>query len=146
MSNDTGSAEMGSPEAIKSAVEAGLGISVVSGATVAKEVKLGTLVGREGDARPLYFFVHRNSSIVGWKCLKKNGRAPHDVLNEVNLAREFLLFLGARRVADLELEHEEELPDGAGAEAIQALSESQTRPLRRGIMRLSGLSPLTVLS
>ncbi len=37
------SMEVGSPEAIKSAVEAGLGISIVSAATVAKEVKLGTL-------------------------------------------------------------------------------------------------------
>jgi len=36
--------EFGSPEAIKSAVEAGLGISVVSRATVGKELKLGTLV------------------------------------------------------------------------------------------------------
>lgn len=36
--------EFGSPEAIKSAVEAGLGVSIVSRATVAKELKLGTLV------------------------------------------------------------------------------------------------------
>ena len=36
--------EFGSPEAIKSAVEAGLGISIVSRATVGKELKLGTLV------------------------------------------------------------------------------------------------------
>jgi len=36
--------EFGSPEAIKSAVEAGLGVSVVSRATVGKELKLGTLV------------------------------------------------------------------------------------------------------
>jgi DNA-binding transcriptional LysR family regulator len=36
--------EFGSPEAIKSAVEAGLGVSIVSRATVIKEVKLGTLV------------------------------------------------------------------------------------------------------
>lgn len=37
------SLEVGSPEAIKSAVEAGLGISVVSAATVVKELKLHTL-------------------------------------------------------------------------------------------------------
>jgi len=37
------SMEMGSPEAVKSAVEAGLGISIVSKATVAKEIRLGTL-------------------------------------------------------------------------------------------------------
>jgi DNA-binding transcriptional LysR family regulator len=36
--------EFGSPEAIKSAVEAGLGVSVVSRATVGKELKLKTLV------------------------------------------------------------------------------------------------------
>lgn len=36
--------EFGSPEAIKSAVEAGLGVSIVSRATVGKELKLGTLV------------------------------------------------------------------------------------------------------
>jgi DNA-binding transcriptional LysR family regulator len=36
--------EFGSPEAIKSAVEAGLGVSIVSRATVGKELKLKTLV------------------------------------------------------------------------------------------------------
>jgi DNA-binding transcriptional LysR family regulator len=36
--------EFGSPEAIKSAVESGLGVSIVSRATVGKELKLGTLV------------------------------------------------------------------------------------------------------
>ncbi len=36
--------EFGSPESIKSAVEAGLGVSIVSRATVAKELKLKTLV------------------------------------------------------------------------------------------------------
>jgi DNA-binding transcriptional LysR family regulator len=35
--------ELGSPEAIKGVVETGLGVSVVSRATVAKELKLGTL-------------------------------------------------------------------------------------------------------
>lgn len=38
------SMEFGSPESVKSAVEAGLGVSIVSRATVAKELKLGTLV------------------------------------------------------------------------------------------------------
>ncbi|MHB1529639.1 MAG: LysR family transcriptional regulator [Acidiferrobacteraceae bacterium] len=38
------SMEFGSPESVKSAVEAGLGVSLVSQATIAKEVKLGTLV------------------------------------------------------------------------------------------------------
>ena len=36
--------EFGSPEAIKGAVEAGLGVSIVSRATVGKELKLATLV------------------------------------------------------------------------------------------------------
>jgi len=38
------SMELGSPEAVKGAVEAGMGISIVSRATVQKEIKLGTLV------------------------------------------------------------------------------------------------------
>lgn len=37
------SLEVGSPEVVKSAVEAGLGISIVSRATVGKELRLGTL-------------------------------------------------------------------------------------------------------
>jgi len=36
--------ELGSPEAVKGAVEAGMGISVTSRATILKELKLGTLV------------------------------------------------------------------------------------------------------
>lgn len=36
--------ELGSPEALKGAVEAGMGVSVVSGTTIQKELKLGTLV------------------------------------------------------------------------------------------------------
>lgn len=36
--------ELGSPEAIKGAVEAGMGISIVSRATILKELQLGTLV------------------------------------------------------------------------------------------------------
>lgn len=38
------SMELGSPESIKGAVEAGMGVSVVSRATVQKELRLGTLV------------------------------------------------------------------------------------------------------
>ncbi len=37
--------ELGSPESIKGAVEAGLGISILSKATIGKELKLGTLAG-----------------------------------------------------------------------------------------------------
>lgn len=36
--------ELGSPEAVKGAVEAGMGISVVSSASISKEIKLGSLV------------------------------------------------------------------------------------------------------
>jgi len=43
------SVEVGNPEAVKSAVEAGLGVSIVSQATVVKELKLGTLVARPLD-------------------------------------------------------------------------------------------------
>lgn len=39
------SMELGSPEAVKGAVEAGMGVSVVSRATIQKELRLGTLVG-----------------------------------------------------------------------------------------------------
>ncbi|MCP4995392.1 MAG: LysR family transcriptional regulator [Gammaproteobacteria bacterium] len=38
------SMELGSPEAVKGAVETGMGISIVSSATIQKELKLGTLV------------------------------------------------------------------------------------------------------
>jgi DNA-binding transcriptional LysR family regulator len=51
--------EFGSPEAIKSAVEAGLGVSIVSRATVGKELKLGTLV-----ALPLKPMLKRPFSFV----------------------------------------------------------------------------------
>jgi DNA-binding transcriptional LysR family regulator len=53
--------ELGSPEAVKGAVEAGMGISVVSGATIQKELKLDTLVAIPLDPplkRP-YSFVHQ---------------------------------------------------------------------------------------
>ncbi len=51
--------ELGSREAIKGAVEAGLGIAIVSRATIAKEVKLGDLV-----AVPLDPPLHRPLSMV----------------------------------------------------------------------------------
>ena len=55
------SMELGSPEAVKGAVEAGMGISVVSRATIQKELKLGTLVAINLDPpldRP-FSFVHQ---------------------------------------------------------------------------------------
>ena len=53
--------ELGSPEAIKGAVEAGMGVSVVSRATIHKELQLGTLVALNLDPpleRP-FSFVHQ---------------------------------------------------------------------------------------
>jgi DNA-binding transcriptional LysR family regulator len=53
--------ELGSPEAVKGAVEAGMGISVVSNATIQKELRLGTLVAVLLDPpleRP-FSFVHQ---------------------------------------------------------------------------------------
>ncbi len=53
--------ELGSPEAIKGAVEAGMGISITSRATITKELKLGTLVAVPLDPaleRP-FSFVHQ---------------------------------------------------------------------------------------
>ncbi len=55
------SMELGSPEAVKGAVEAGMGISVVSKATVQKELQLGTLVAINLEPaleRP-FSFVHQ---------------------------------------------------------------------------------------
>jgi len=55
------SMELGSPEAVKGAVEAGMGVSVVSRATVQKELRLGTLVTLTLDpplVRP-FSFVHQ---------------------------------------------------------------------------------------
>jgi DNA-binding transcriptional LysR family regulator len=51
--------EVGNPEAVKSAVEAGLGVSIVSQATVVKELKLATLA-----AIPLEPPLERPFSIV----------------------------------------------------------------------------------
>lgn len=53
--------ELGSPEAVKGAVEAGMGISVVSRATIQKELRLATLVAIQLDPplqRP-FSFVHQ---------------------------------------------------------------------------------------
>jgi DNA-binding transcriptional LysR family regulator len=55
------SMELGSPEAVKGAVEAGMGVSVVSRATIQKELRLGTLVAVNLDPpldRP-FSFVHQ---------------------------------------------------------------------------------------
>ena len=48
--------ELGSPEAIKGVVETGLGVSIVSHATVAKERKLGTLAAVRLDPRLMRTF------------------------------------------------------------------------------------------
>jgi DNA-binding transcriptional LysR family regulator len=53
--------ELGSPEAVKGAVEAGMGISILSRATIEKELKLGSLVAVNLDVpieRP-FSFVHQ---------------------------------------------------------------------------------------
>lgn len=53
--------ELGSPEAIKGAVEAGIGITILSRATLGKELKLGSLVALDLDPlleRP-FSFVHQ---------------------------------------------------------------------------------------
>ncbi len=53
--------ELGSPEAIKGAVEAGIGITILSRATLNKEVRLGTLIALDLDPpleRP-FSFVHQ---------------------------------------------------------------------------------------
>lgn len=53
--------ELGSPEAVKGAVEAGMGVSIVSYATIQKELRLGTLLALKLDpplVRP-FSFVHQ---------------------------------------------------------------------------------------
>lgn len=53
--------ELGSPEAVKGAVEAGMGISILSRATIEKELKLGSLIAVDLDMpleRP-FSFVHQ---------------------------------------------------------------------------------------
>lgn len=53
--------ELGSPESIKSAVEAGMGISIMSSSTVLKEIKLNTLVAipLEPPLERPFSFVHQ---------------------------------------------------------------------------------------
>ena len=54
--------ELGSPEALKGAIEAGMGISIVSQTTIDKELKLGTLAQIELDpplSRPFSFVRQR---------------------------------------------------------------------------------------
>ena len=53
--------ELGSPEAIKGAVEAGMGISILSRSTVGKELRLGTLVAvnLEPSIERPFSFVHQ---------------------------------------------------------------------------------------
>jgi DNA-binding transcriptional LysR family regulator len=53
--------ELGSPEAVKGAIESGMGISILSRSTIEKELKLGTLVALELEQtieRP-FSFVHQ---------------------------------------------------------------------------------------
>lgn len=57
--------EAGNPEAVKNAVEAGLGVSIVSQATITKELQLGTLVARPLDPpleRPFSIVFQRQKS------------------------------------------------------------------------------------
>jgi len=52
------SMELGSPEAVKGAIEAGMGISIISVSTILKELELGTLMGVRLDPpleRPFSF-------------------------------------------------------------------------------------------
>lgn len=67
--------ELGSPEAIKGAVETGMGISVLSRTTISKELELGTLVAIDLDPpleRP-FSFVHQKQ--------KFRVRAMEELLN-----------------------------------------------------------------
>ncbi|UCE89520.1 MAG: LysR family transcriptional regulator [Pseudomonadota bacterium] len=67
--------ELGSLEAIKRAVEAGMGVSILSRATIAKELKLGTLtaVGLEPPINRPFSFVHQKQ--------KFRARAMDELLN-----------------------------------------------------------------
>ncbi|MGB0722542.1 MAG: LysR family transcriptional regulator [Gammaproteobacteria bacterium] len=53
--------ELGSPESVKGAVEAGMGVSIVSRATISKELELGSLVSISLDPplRRPFSFVHQ---------------------------------------------------------------------------------------
>lgn len=55
------SMELGSPEAVKGAVEAGMGVSIISRATIHKELKLGTLaaLNLEPPLERPFSFVHQ---------------------------------------------------------------------------------------
>jgi DNA-binding transcriptional LysR family regulator len=67
--------ELGSLEAIKGAVETGMGVSILSKATLIKELKLGTLVAVDTDPpinRP-FSFVHQKQ--------KFKARAMDELLN-----------------------------------------------------------------
>jgi DNA-binding transcriptional LysR family regulator len=67
--------ELGSPEAVKGAVEAGMGVSVLSRTTIHKELRLGTLVAVPLDPpleRP-FSFVHQKQ--------KFRVRAMEELLN-----------------------------------------------------------------
>mgnify|MGYP006266735701 CR=1 FL=1 len=79
--------ELGSPEAVKGAVEAGLGLSIVSRATISKELRLGTLACIPLDPplrRPFSFVRQRH---------KFRMRAMDELLN---FAREYCAELDAR--------------------------------------------------
>ncbi len=67
------SMELGSPEAVKGAVEAGMGVSIMSQATIAKELRLGTL-----EAVPLTPVLERPFSFV----LQKQ-KFRHRVMDEL---------------------------------------------------------------
>ena len=67
--------ELGNPEAIKGAVEAGMGISIISAATIVKELRLGTLV-----SIPLDPPLERPFSFVRQK-QKFRQRAMEELLN-----------------------------------------------------------------
>jgi DNA-binding transcriptional LysR family regulator len=67
--------ELGSLEAIKGAVETGMGVSILSKATLLKELQLGTLVAVDTDPpinRP-FSFVHQKQ--------KFKARAMEELLN-----------------------------------------------------------------
>ncbi len=67
--------ELGSLEAIKGAVESGMGVSILSKATLIKELKLGTLVAIDTDPP-----IHRPFSFVHQK-QKFKARAMDELLN-----------------------------------------------------------------
>lgn len=83
------SMEFGSPESVKSAVEAGLGVSIVSAATITKELKLKTLAALPLEPsleRPFSFVYQRQKfrlraveefmKFARGQCEKQNGEPP----------------------------------------------------------------------